>query len=101
MNVKEAADYLTSKGYRCSAGTVRALVKAKKLACYRGPSPRGPMQFPPDELDRFLREGLTTGDGHARPARPAARRVEVPARAAAVDPESVDCDAELADVWGK
>lgn len=83
MRIHEAARYLSDRGYQCAAGTVRALVRSGLLKCWRGPTDRGPMQFPEAELDRFLREGLTAGKKPARrsplsdgqpPAKPKRRR---------------------------
>jgi hypothetical protein len=85
MNVRDAATYLSERDFRCSVGTVRALVRAGKLACHRGPTDRGPMQFSAGELDRFLREGLIKGPvgasagapvGKAAKARPKTPRPE-------------------------
>lgn len=101
VKIREAATYLSERGYQCSPGTVRALVRARKLACYRGPSARGPMQFPADELDRFLKDGLTFSDGKA--AKSAERRPEKVAAARPVQSMTtpVDMDAEMAKAWSQ
>lgn len=55
MTVKEAADYLTERGYRCGGGTVRALARSGRLRCYRpGATGRGRYEFTPRQLDDFL-----------------------------------------------
>jgi hypothetical protein len=57
MNLKEAAEYLSEKGYRCKPGTVRRLANARKIDHFRvGVSERGPIEFNADHLDRFLRK---------------------------------------------
>lgn len=74
MNVREAAEYLTSRGYTCAVPTVRALVKAGKLTCFRpGVSKRGPLSFTAAQLDALLgREEVRPATGPAdAPAPPA------------------------------
>ncbi len=68
MNVRDAAAYLTERHFKCSPGTVRALYRAGKLRCHRGPSGRGPMQFTPDELGRFLCDEMKTGETASVPS---------------------------------
>jgi hypothetical protein len=70
MTVREAVDYLTTRGYPCSTGTVRALAKAKTLHCYRpGVTGKGPLAFTVAQLDLFLREA-EFGVTEAEPTKP-------------------------------
>jgi hypothetical protein len=55
MKINEAVEYLKARDYRCSASTVRKLVKAGKLPCFRpGLSGKGRMEFRAERLDAFL-----------------------------------------------
>ncbi len=60
MNAREAVIYLGKHGYPCSIGTLRALVKAGDLHCFRpGPTRKGPMVFTEEQVDAFLRAAVT------------------------------------------
>jgi hypothetical protein len=69
MTVVEAMAYLAERGYPCSKGTVRALVNAGQLKCFRpGPTGKGPMSFTTGQLDTFLR-AAETGAAPVKPTR--------------------------------
>ena len=87
MGIRQAVAYLSARDYCCSVSTVRNLVHAGKLRCYRpGVSGRGRYEFSAARLDEFLRreEIGATGQGTDAPAprRPATRTKPEPKPAA-------------------
>ena len=80
MNLREAAEYLSAKGYRCSVGTVRKLARADRLKHYRpGLSGRGRMEFTTDQLDAFA--VMAERGGTAQPERRPPPRLRPPSSA--------------------
>lgn len=71
MNIREAATYLTDRGYRCSASTVRNLARADEIPCFRpGVTRRGRREFTAEQLDRFLAKAECGGRAKAPATRP-------------------------------
>lgn len=86
MTVKEAMTYLSEKGYRCSAGTVRALAKRGRLRYYRpGVGSQGRMEFTQGNLDAFLRKAELGGDDAPKAVAERAPRQKVAVARAAPD----------------
>ena len=67
LTVKEAVDYLSSHGYRVSAGTVYLLVNNEQIKSRRLGVGRGTIRIKPSELDAYL----IGSESKARPATPA------------------------------
>lgn len=75
MNVRDAAIYLSARGYRCSPGTVRALAKAGKVSHYRpGVTGRGRLEFTEAWLDELLRDAAFRGAPTPLPEKPVVER---------------------------
>jgi hypothetical protein len=84
MRLRQAAEYLSGRGYPCSPGTVRALVKEGKIHYRRvGASGRGRYELTEDHLNRFLSESEFRG-GAAKPPTERRQREKKPRPAAAV-----------------
>lgn len=101
MTIKEAVEYLAARDYRCSASTLRKLVRAGKLPCYRpGVSGKGRMEFTPTRLDAFL-AGAEVGAGDAAsPAPPPRKRVPRPKPATVAKPAGQGWRDRMAKVAG-
>jgi hypothetical protein len=68
MTVKEAAAYLTERGYPCKAGSVRKLATLNKIRCRRpGPTGRGRYEFSAERLDEFLAQSEWNPPGPPAP----------------------------------
>lgn len=85
MTVHQAAKWLTSKGYRCSSGTVRAMVKAEKIGHFRVGLGVGRIEIAETHLEAFLADQYQGPNS----ARPKASRLTTMPRSARPDPVSV------------
>lgn len=78
MNVIQAAAYLTQRGYRHSAGTVRALARAGRINHVVVGVGRGRIEISPADLERYI----TAATDAPEPAPPKPARRERPAKPA-------------------
>jgi hypothetical protein len=72
MTIRDAAEYLSSRGYRCSPGTVRAMVKADRIGHFRVGLGVGRIEIAESHLEAFLADQYR-GPKESRPkvSRPA------------------------------